>query len=334
MKKLKIGSIELDTNVVLAPMAGITDITYRTICKEMGAGLVHTEMISAKGLYYQDRKTEELTKINKNNRPVSMQIFGSDADIMSYVVEKYINNRNDVDIIDVNMGCPAPKIVKNKDGCFLMKEPELAGKIINKIKRTTKKPVSAKIRSGWSKDSINAVEFAKILEFNGLDMVTVHGRTREQYYSGKADYRIINEVKKSVNIPVVGNGDIFSPHDAVKMIEETNCDAVMIGRGVLGNPWLIMNTVKILNNDMNFYTPSPLDKINMIKRHASMLADELNEKVAILEMRKFAAWYMKGMKNSSQIRNIINKITSAEELYKILDKYIEVYCLNDLNGLN
>jgi tRNA-dihydrouridine synthase B len=329
MKKLKIGSIELNSNVVLAPMAGITDITYRTICKEMGAGLVYTEMISAKGLFYQDRKTEKLMKINEKNRPVSMQIFGSDPDIMSYVVEKYINNRSDVDIIDVNMGCPAPKIVKNKDGCFLMKEPELAGKIINKIKRVSCKPVSAKIRSGWSIDSINAVELARILEFNGLDMVSVHARTREQYYSGKADYKIINEVKKSVKIPVVGNGDIYSPQDAVKMIEETNCDAVMIGRGILGNPWLIMNTVKILSNDSDFYIPSQLDKINMIKRHACMLADELNENIAILEMRKFAAWYMKGMKDSSQIRNSINKITSADELYKILDKYVEINSLYD-----
>ncbi len=324
MKKLKTGSIELAANVVLAPMAGVTDITFRTICKEMGAGLVYTEMISAKGLYYQDKKTEVLMKINENNRPAAMQIFGSDPDIMSYVVEKYIDNRSDVDIIDVNMGCPAPKIVKNKDGCFLMKEPELAGRIISGIKNATKKPVSAKIRSGWSKDSINAVEFAKILEFNGLDMLTVHPRTREQYYSGKADYKIIKEVKKGVNIPVVGNGDIYSPQDALKMIEETNCDAVMIGRGILGNPWLIMNTVKILNNDRDFYLPSALDKINMIKRHAGMLADELNEKIAILEMRKFAAWYMKGMKNSSEIRNSINKITRAEELYKILDEYAEI----------
>ena len=323
MKKLKIGNIELKTNVVLAPMAGVTDITYRTICKEMGAGLVYTEMISAKGLYYQDRKTEDLMKINEKNKPVSMQIFGSDPDIMSYIVEKYINDRNDIDIIDVNMGCPAPKIVKNGDGCSLMKKPDLAGKIINRIKRVTKKPVSAKIRSGWSTDFINAVEFAKVLEFNGLDMVAVHGRTREQFYTGKADYNIINEVKNCVRIPVIGNGDIYSPQDAVKMIEETNCDAVMIGRGILGNPWLIMNTVKILNKDTDFYTPSSLDKINMIKRHASMLINELDEKIAILEMRKFAAWYMKGMKSSSETRGSINKITNLVELNKILDEYIE-----------
>lgn len=323
MKKLKIGNIELKTNVVLAPMAGVTDITYRTICKEMGAGLVYTEMISAKGLYYQDRKTEDLMKINEKNRPVSIQIFGSDPDIMSSIVEKYINERNDIDIIDVNMGCPAPKIVKNGDGCSLMKKPDLAGKIINKIKRVTNKPVTAKIRSGWSAEFNNAAEFAKVLEFNGLDMVAVHGRTREQFYTGNADYNIINEVKNCVKIPVIGNGDIYSPQDAVKMIEETNCDAVMIGRGILGNPWLIMNTVKILNKDTDFYTPSSLDKINMIKRHASMLINELDEKIAILEMRKFAAWYMKGMKSSSETRGSINKITNLVELNKILDEYIE-----------
>ncbi|NLJ57446.1 MAG: tRNA dihydrouridine synthase DusB [Tissierellia bacterium] len=327
MKKLKIGNIQLNTNVVLAPMAGVTDITYRTICKEMGAGLVYTEMVSAKGLYYGDEKTEQLMKINEKNRPVSIQIFGSDPDIMSYVVEKYINNREDIDIIDINMGCPAPKIVKNNDGCSLMKNPSLAGEIVNKIKKVSKKPLTAKIRSGWSEDRINAVEFAKLLESNGLDMVAVHGRTREQFYTGKADYNIIKEVKEKVKIPVVGNGDIYKPQDAVKMIEETNCDGVMIGRGVLGNPWLIMNTVKILNNDTNFYQPSVKERINTIKRHASMLIEESNEKIAILEMRKFAAWYMKGMKNSSEVRNLINRITNADDLYRLLDEYLEQYNL-------
>lgn len=323
MKKLKIGSIELNTNVVLAPMAGVTDITYRTICKEMGAGLVYTEMVSAKGLYYQDRKTEDLMKINEKNRPVSLQIFGSDPDIMAYVVEKYINDRNDIDIIDVNMGCPAPKIVKNGDGCSLMKSPELAGKIINKIKRVTSKPLTAKIRSGWNPDSINAVEFAKILEDKGLDGLAVHGRTREDFYTGKADYNIIRDVKKNVKIPVIGNGDIYSPQDALKMVEDTSCDGVMIGRGILGNPWLILNTVKALNNDFNFYEPSPLERINMIKRHAGMLIEELDEKIALLEMRKFAAWYMKGMKNSSEIRGSINKITNIHHLHNILDHYMQ-----------
>jgi len=322
-EKLKIGNIELNTNVVLAPMAGVTDLTYRTICKEMGAGLVYTEMVSAKGLYYKDTKTPQLMKINEENRPVSLQIFGSDPDIMSYAVENYINQRHDIDIIDINMGCPAPKIIKNGDGSALMRTPELAGQIINKIKKATSKPVTAKIRSGWDSNNINASEFAKILEFNGADMIAVHGRTREQYYTGKVDYNIIKKVKNNVSIPVIGNGDIYSPQDAVKMSEVTNCDAVMVGRGMLGNPWLIMNIIRKFNNNNEFYEPSIVVKIEMIKKHVSMLVKELDEKIAILEMRKFAAWYMKGMKKSSETRNNINKITEADELYYVLDKYIE-----------
>lgn len=321
-KMLKIGSVELDTNVILAPMAGVTDITYRTICKEMGAGLVYTEMVSAKGLYYKDIKTKKLMKTYEKNRPVALQIFGSDPDIMAYVVENYINERKDIDIVDVNMGCPTPKIVKNGDGSALMKSPELAGQIINKMKKVSTKPVTVKIRAGWDSGSINADEFAKVLESNGADMVAVHGRTREQFYTGKADYNIIKEVKGKVSIPVVGNGDIYTPQDAINMLESTKCDGIMVARGILGNPWLIKNIVKILNNDYDFYEPSPEDKIEMIKRHALMLAEELDEKIAILEMRKFAAWYMKGMKNSSETRNKINKITKTAELCGVLDEYM------------
>ncbi|NYB75985.1 tRNA dihydrouridine synthase DusB [Sedimentibacter hydroxybenzoicus DSM 7310] len=319
--KLKIGNIELDERVVLAPMAGVTDITYRTICKEMGAGLVCTEMVSAKGLYYNDIKTNRLMKINENNRPVSLQIFGSDPDVMAYVVEKHINERKDIDIIDVNMGCPTPKIVKNGDGSALMKTPELAGSIINKIKKVSNKPVTAKIRAGWDSRSINAAEVAQNLEYNGVDLIAVHGRTREQFYTGKSSNNIIKEVKEKVNVPVIGNGDIFTPEDAVKMIKDTGCDGVMVGRGILGNPWLIKNIVKAFNNDYDFYVPTSTDKIQIVKRHAEMLIKELDEKIAILEMRKFAAWYMKGMKGSSEARNKINKISKADDLYYILDEY-------------
>lgn len=324
-ENLKISDIELKNNVVLAPMAGITDITYRTICKSFGAGLVYTEMVSAKGLYYKDIKTEQLMKINKENRPVSLQIFGSDPNIMAYVVENYINERDDIDIIDINMGCPAPKIVKSGDGCSLMKNPILAGQIMNKIKNVSKKPVTAKIRSGWDNNNINACEFAKILEYNGADLIAVHGRTREQFYSGKADYIIIGEVKSKLSIPVIGNGDIFTPQDAVKMINETNCDGVMIGRGILGNPWLIMNTIKILNNDNNFYEVTTKDKIEMLKKHVEMLKTELDEKIAVLEMRKHAGWYIKGMKKSSEIRSKINKITEVDDLFNLLDIYLVNY---------
>lgn len=321
--KLKIGNIQLKENVVLAPMAGVTDITYRTICKEMGADLVYTEMVSAKGLYYNDIKTKRLMKINESERPVSLQIFGSEPEIMAYVVENYINERKDIDIIDVNMGCPTPKIVKNGDGSALMKNPKLAGEIINKIKRVSNKPITAKIRSGWDAKSINAVEFAETLEFNGVDLIAVHGRTREQFYTGKADYNIIKEVKEKVKVPVIGNGDIFTPEDAVKMIKDTNCDGVMVGRGILGNPWLIKNIIKIFNNDYDFYIPTATDKIDIIKKHAEMLINELDEKIAILEMRKFAAWYMKGMKGSSEARNKINKISKVTDLNDVLNDYSE-----------
>lgn len=324
-EKLKIGNVELKNNVVLAPMAGITDITFRTICKSFGVGLVYTEMISAKGLYYKDIKTEQLMKIKEENRPVSLQIFGSDPDIMAYVVENYINEREYIDIIDINMGCPAPKIVKSGDGCSLMKNPKIAGQIINKVKKVSNKPVTVKIRSGWDDNNINASEFAKLLEYNGADLIAVHGRTREQFYAGKADCDIIRAVKNNVDIPVIGNGDIFEPQDAINMIEKTKCDGIMLGRGILGNPWLIMNTIKILNNENNFYEVTPKDKIEMLIKHIQMLKNEVNEKTAILEMRKHAGWYIKGMKKASEIRNKINKITEADQLFKVLKVYLEEY---------
>lgn len=323
MNKLKIKNLTLENNVILAPMAGITDVTFRAICKEFGAGLVSTEMVSAKGLYYKDKKTEELMKVYENDRPVSLQIFGNEPDIMAYVVETIINDLNNIDVIDINMGCPAPKIVKNGDGSALMKTPKLAGEIVNKVKAVSKKPLTVKFRSGWDSNSINAVEFAKIIEANGADAITVHGRHREQFYSGKADYKIIKEVKKNVSIPVIGNGDVFSVEDAFNLLNETNCDGIMVARGVLGNPWLIRNLVNALNGENKTINPTPAQRIEMLKRHAEMLSKELPGKLTVLEMRKHAGWYIKGLKKSSEIRCEINKIDSLEILYELLDSYIK-----------
>ncbi len=323
MNKLKIKDLNLENNVILAPMAGITDLTFRTICKEFGAGLVSTEMVSAKGLYYKDKKTEELIKTNEYDRPISMQIFGNEPDIMAYVVETVINDLKNIDIIDINMGCPAPKIVKNGDGAALMKTPKLAGEIVKRVKAVSKKPLTVKFRSGWDADSINAVEFAKVIESSGADAITVHGRHREQFYSGKADYNIIKEVKNSVSIPVIGNGDVFSVEDALNLINQTNCDGIMVARGVLGNPWLVGNLVNALNNEDKIVIPTPVQRIEMLKKHAQMLSNELPEKLTVLEMRKHAGWYIKGLKNSSETRCEINKIDNLESLYELLDNYLK-----------
>lgn len=323
MNKLKIKDLNLENNVILAPMAGITDLTFRTICKEFGAGLVSTEMVSAKGLYYKDKKTEELIKTNEYDRPISMQIFGNEPDIMAYVVETVINDLKNIDIIDINMGCPAPKIVKNGDGAALMKTPKLAGEIVKRVKAVSKKPLTVKFRSGWDADSINAVEFAKVIESSGADAITVHGRHREQFYSGKADYNIIKEVKNSVSIPVIGNGDVFSVEDALNLINKTNCDGIMVARGVLGNPWLVGNLANALNKEDKIFVPTPAQRIEMLKKHAQMLSNELPEKLTVLEMRKHAGWYIKGLKNSSEIRCEINKIDNLELLYELLDNYLK-----------
>lgn len=323
IKKLKIGNIQLDNNVILAPMAGITDSVFRKICKDEGAGLVVTEMVSTKGLYYKDKKTEILLNIIERNRPVSAQIFGSDPDTMSYVVDNMINKRDSIDIIDINMGCPAPKIVKNGDGSALMKNPKLAMDIVRKIKSVSSKPVTVKIRAGWDLENINAVEFSKYLEQGGADLIAVHGRYREQFYSGKSDNNIIKLVKEAVKIPVVGNGDIYLPDDAINMIKQTNCDGIMLARGVLGNPWLIGNVIKALSGNYDYHEPNPVSKVKMLKKHASMMNEIYPERLTVLEMRKHAGWYIKGLKNSSSIRNNINKIDSLNVLYEYLDKYVD-----------
>jgi len=255
---MKIGNVTLDNNIFLAPMAGITDIPFRLLCKEQGCGLTYTEMVSAKGIYYNDEKTKKLTAVDAAEGKVALQIFGSDPVIMAKVTEQL--NDSDACIIDINMGCPTPKITKNGDGCALMRQPELVGKIVREVSKASVKPVTVKIRKGWDENRINAVEIARIAEENGAAAITVHGRTREQFYSGKADWSIIREVKQSVSIPVIGNGDVFTPEDARRMFEETNCDAIMIGRGAQGNPWIFRKIIKYLegSEDLTWIYPLKL----------------------------------------------------------------------------
>lgn len=313
-----IGNIEINQGAILAPMAGITDIAFRTICKEFGASLLVTEMISAKGLFYGDKKTEQLMRTNSTNKPVSIQIFGSDPNIMANVVEKHLNIRDDFAMIDINMGCPAPKIVKNGDGSALMRNPKLAAEIVRKIKSVSNKPVTAKIRKGFNDHEVNAVDFALILEDAGVDAVAVHGRTREQFYTGKSDMEIIRQVKENLSIPVIANGDIFSYNDYVKLLDYTKCDAAMIARGSLGNPWIFKSV-----NDRKEYLPSAEERLVMLKKHAKLLAEYVSSHKCNLEMRKHASWYIKGLKYSSEMRNRINKTRSLEEMYDILDEYVE-----------
>lgn len=319
---MEIGNVKLQNNIFLAPMAGVTDRAYRIICKEMGAGLVFTEMVSSKGLYYEDEKTKELTSIAEKERPVAIQIFGSDPSIMSEVVKKYINPRDDIDILDINMGCPAPKIVKNGDGAALLKNPSLIRKILKEVVKASTKPVTIKIRTGWDINNINGMEIAKIAEEEGVSAITVHGRTRDMFYSGKANWEYIGEIKNSVNIPVIGNGDIFEPIDAINMMEYTGCDGVAIGRGAMGNPW-IFKRINLLIEGKDDVKPSNIDRINMAIKHLNMVCDIKGEKTGIREMRKHIAWYLKGMRDSNKIKNVINSVESKQEIEKILLDYAQ-----------
>src|SRR6056297_2935312 len=320
MIKMKIGNIKLENNIVIAPMAGITDTAYRTILKEMGAGLLFTEMISAKGLYYNDKKTNELLKIEEKNKPLGIQLFGSEPKIFQEVIKKYINNNESIGLIDLNLGCPAPKIVKNGDGSALMKKPDLVGEIIYKIKKVSEKPITAKIRSGWDEESLNAVEVAKIIEEAGANGVTVHGRHRQQFYSGKADRSIIKEVKDNLNIPVIGNGDIFTVEDAKLMQEETRCDGIMLSRGILGNPWLVKSLSDRHIGEETYISNE--EKANMILKHFNLIEKYKGKRRALLEMRKHTGWYIKGMKNAAKIRDKINKVKDKKEFERIVAELI------------
>ncbi len=319
---MNIGNFHIENKLMLAPMAGVTDLAFRIICKEMGVGLTVTEMVSVKGIYYNDKKTDGLTTIDPRERPVSLQIFGSDPEIMAHVVRENLNDRKDIDLIDINMGCPAPKIVKNGDGSALMKNPKLAARLIKSVVEASNKPVTVKIRKGWDKDSVNGVEIAKIAEDSGAAAVTVHARTRDMFYSGEADWDYIALVKSALKIPVIGNGDIFKAQDALLMMEKTGCDGVAIGRGAMGNPWIFRQINQLLEGKVP-EKPSPAEVLETSIRHMNMVCEFKGERIGVREMRKQLAWYIKGMKNSNEIKNKINTMEDKNEIESLLKDYLQ-----------
>lgn len=317
-RKLTIGSLQLENNVILAPMAGVTDQPFRILCREQGCGMVVTEMVSAKAILYKNKNTRELLQISPKEMPASVQLFGSDPEIMARIAAQL--EEGPYAAIDVNMGCPVPKIVNNHEGSALMKDMELASRILTSMVRAVKKPVTVKFRKGFNDSLVNAVEFAKMAESCGVAAVAVHGRTREQYYSGKADWDIIRQVKEAVSIPVIGNGDIFTPEDAERMLEETGCDGIMVGRGAKGNPWLFRQICHYLDTGERLEPPSGSEIREMILRHSRMLTEYKGELAAMREMRGHMAWYTKGMPHSAALRSEINQVETLEGLAELLDR--------------
>lgn len=317
---MKIGNVTLDNKVFLSPMAGVTDLPFRLICKEQDCGMLYTEMINAKALCYDDQNTKKMLKIEEEEHPVAVQIFGSDPAFMGGAAE--ILNEYPNEILDINMGCPAPKVIKNGDGSALMKNPKLAEEVLKSVVKNSKKPVTLKIRKGWDDNNINAVEIAKIAEASGISALAIHGRTREQYYSGKADWDIIAKIKENIDIPVIGNGDVFEVEDAINMINKTNCDAIMIGRGAQGNPWIFKRINHYMKTGEILPEPTGEEKINTALKHLKLAIDEHGEYVAVREMRKHIAWYLKGLRGSAKLRDEINKIESYEEVVNKLRDYL------------
>lgn len=318
---LTIGNLVIQGNIVLGPMAGVTDLPFRLLCKEQGADYIYTEMVSAKGILYNNKNTESLLEIREEERPVALQFFGCDATIMSEMAKR-IEHRN-FDVLDINMGCPVPKVVNNGEGSSLMKSPALVEQIVSSITRAIRKPVTVKIRKGFQKEESTAVEIAKAAESGGASAIAVHGRTREQYYSGQADWDVIRNVKEAVSIPVIGNGDIFTPQDAKRMLEETGCDGIMVARGVQGNPWLFRQIKEYLNTGILLEKPSIEEVIAMILRHTQLQIQVKGEYTGIREMRKHVAWYTSGYKQSAKLRSRVNEIIDMECLENLLMEWKE-----------
>ncbi len=318
---MKIGNIEIENCLALGPMAGVTDLPFRLLCKEMGCNMLYTEMVSAKAILYKNKNTKELLNIDKNEHPVGVQLFGSDPDIMAQIAAQV--EEGECDFIDINMGCPVPKIVNNGEGSALLKQPKLVEEILTKMVKAVNKPVTVKIRKGFENGTVYAVEIAKIAESCGVSAIAVHGRTREQYYSGKADWDVIKDVKKAVKIPVIGNGDIFSAEDAKAMKEYTGCDGLMVARGARGNPWIFREIKEYLENGNIIDKPTINDIREMIIRHAKMLVDYKGEYTGIREMRKHIAWYTAGLPHSAELRRMCNQIETMENLIETVNAKLQ-----------
>jgi tRNA-dihydrouridine synthase B len=318
---MKIGNIEIENCLALGPMAGVTALPFRLLCKEMGCNMLYTEMVSAKAILYKNKNTKELLNIDKNEHPVGVQLFGSDPDIMAQIAAQV--EEGECDFIDINMGCPVPKIVNNGEGSALLKQPKLVEEILTKMVKAVNKPVTVKIRKGFENGTVYAVEIAKIAESCGVSAIAVHGRTREQYYSGKADWDVIKDVKKAVKIPVIGNGDIFSAEDAKAMKEYTGCDGLMVARGARGNPWIFREIKEYLENGNVIDKPTINDIREMIIRHAKMLVDYKGEYTGIREMRKHIAWYTAGLPHSAELRRMCNQIETMENLVETVNAKLQ-----------